>query len=65
MINEKNIEDDELYPESTDDMTCWQKFKNGLNNFLNRTIDYFEFDRIFNAEGQPHIDVKKCYKRFL
>ena len=46
-------------------MTCWEKFKNAWNNFINRSIDYFEFDRLFNSEGEQKIEINKCYKRFL
>ena len=50
-LDEKDhaIAEDELYPEANDSMTCWEKVKNAWNNFVNRTIDYFEYDRVFNA----------------
>ena len=66
-MNQKEHEfaEDELYPSSTDDMTCWEKLKNAWNNFINRSIDYFEFDRLFNCEGEQKIEINKCYKRFL
>jgi hypothetical protein len=54
-----------LYAEQDEDLTCWEKFKRGCNNFLNRTIDYFEFDRIFELEGAQKIDLKRCHKRYL
>ncbi len=59
--------DQQLYhqEEGDDQLTCWQKFKRCSSNFFNRTVDYFEFDRLFEVQGQRRIDLRRCNKRFL